>query len=156
MWELIGPVERAAYETVHGFVDRRTGARGAVALAPKIGMTANALSNRVNPEQEHAKLGLSESIQVQVAAGDYRILHAYASVLGHVAYQLPEGIHSDAALLTQWAEFTSAVGKKSEALRLALEDNSFTQAEVDEIRRRLHAAIRAGLQLLARIEGLSK
>lgn len=156
MWELIGPVERAAYETVHTFVDRRTGQRGAVALAPKVGMTANALSNRVNPEQDQAKLGLHESIQVQIAAGDYSILHAYAQVLGHVAYQLPEGVNSDTALLEQWAEFSAAVGRKSEAIRSALADGRFSPTEVDQIRRHLHAAIRAGIQLVARIEGLSQ
>ncbi|MBN8922383.1 MAG: hypothetical protein BGP10_12255 [Rhodanobacter sp. 68-29] len=86
--ELYGSVENAIYQTVNGYVDPATRRRGAVALAPQVGMLPATLSNKANPLQDH-QLTLRESIPVQLVANDFQILHAYAQTLHHVAYQLP-------------------------------------------------------------------
>jgi hypothetical protein len=154
MDELIGALDRAVYDTVHAFEDARTGQRGAVALAPKLAMQPGTLSNKANPLQEH-QLTLRESIALQMAASDYRILRTYAWSLGHAVYALPPVTVSDVELLTQYCDFHANVGAKAIALRAALADNKITPYELDEVRSRLEALIRSGLGVLARLEVLA-
>jgi hypothetical protein len=154
MDELIGAIESAAHATVHEYVDPRTGKRGAVALAPKLGLQPGTLSNKTNPLQPHG-LTVPESVALQLAANDFRLLHAEASALGHVAYQLPLVMVSDVELLDQYCVFHAAVGAKASALRHALADGRITPAEVAEIRQALEALIRAGLGVLHRVEVLA-
>jgi hypothetical protein len=157
MEELFGPIEAAVYETVHSFVDAASQRRGAVALAPRLGMQAGTLSNKANPTMVEHKLGLSESITLQVAAADMRILHAYAAALGHCAMPLPTPRDaSDVELLDAYAEVNERCGAKAKAIRDALRDGHITTAEVGEIRARFHDEIRAGMELLSRLESLAR
>ena len=155
MEELVGPLDQAIYSTVHEYVDPVSGRRGAAALAPKLGVQPGSLSNKANITQEHTQLGLRESIPLQVTAGDYRILHAYASALGHCAYVLPRTSCSDIELLDQYAEFHQRIGDKAAAIRRALSDRRITATEAREIRALLDPMIRAALQLVARFEVLA-
>lgn len=153
--EFHGPLDAAIYATVHDYKDSARKTRGAVALAARIGMQPGTLSNKANPTMD-AQLTLRESIPLQLVASDFRILHAYAAELGHVAWELPD--HPDASdveVLDLYAEFHSAVGDKARAIRAALRDGAVHPCEVDEIRNALHGLIRAGLSLLSRFEALA-
>ena len=154
MEDIIGALDRAVYETVHGYVDPRTGQRGAVALAPKLGMQPGTLSNKANPLQEH-QLTLRESIPLQLSAWDFQILKAYARELGHAVYALPTPHVSDIELLDQYAAFHAAVGEKAEALRNALADGRVVPAEVQEVKRALYEVVASGLAVVTRLEVLS-
>lgn len=153
MDDVFGDLARAVYETVHGFQDRKTGKRGAVALAPRLGIIPGTLANKANPLQE-SELTLSEATAVQLAAQDFRILRAMAWELGHATYSLPEVGVSDMEILTQYTEFHVAIGAKATAIRAALADGC-TPEELAAVRRALEASIRAGLGLLARLEVLA-
>lgn len=156
MDDLIGPVERAAYDTVHEFRDPRRRQRGAVALAPMVGMQPGTLSNKVNPLQDTHLLGLVESIPLQLAASDYRILHAYAHALGHCAYELPcpRAEVSDMEVLNLFADFVAAAGRKAQTVRDALADRRVTPTEIQQVRSALDDTVRAGLELITRLEAL--
>jgi hypothetical protein len=158
MQDAFDRLDRAIHATVHEYQDERTRHRGAVALAPRVGMQAGTLSNKANPTIETHQLGLRESIPLQIAAGDYRILHEYALALGHIAYRLPSSTKpvSDLALLDDYTAFHAAVGRKATAIRNALADGRIERAEVDDIRGEFEAAICAGLELLARLEVLAR
>lgn len=156
MQELIGDIDQAIYETVHRFVDPVTGKRGAAALAPRLGMQPGTLSNKANILQDHAQLGVREAVPLQLAANDFRILHAMAAACGHCAYQLPTVDVSDIELLEQYAEFHQRVGEKAAAIRRALSDRRITATEARDIRAQLDPLIRAGLQLVARFEVLAR
>lgn len=150
---LLNPVQLAAYQLVHEFRARNT--RGAAALAPLVGMHPGTLANKVNPMQD-ASLTLAESMQLQAAAQDYRVLHAYALALGHAAYQLPDSLVSDLELLTKYSEYHERIGAQSAAIRRALSDGRVTQEEVFRIRQDLQGVIAAGLALQARFDAIAE
>lgn len=153
--ELYGQLDSAVYETVHGYRDPATRQRGAVALAPRLGMPAGTLSNKANPTMPEHKLGLAESVAVQVAADNFQILHAYAASLRHCAWALP--LHSsvgDVELLDAYAAVNERCGLKARAIRDALSDKRVTRKEVAEIRARFDDEVRAGLELVSRLEAL--
>ncbi|MGS1128503.1 phage regulatory CII family protein [Rhodanobacter sp. UC4437_H4] len=152
--ELYGAVETAIYETVNGYVDSNTRQRGATALAPKVGMLPATLSNKANPLQDH-KLGLCESVPLQLVANDFRILYAYNEALQHVAYKLPATNHvGDVELLDQYADMHARLGELAKYIRDALADGDITTEEVQRMREAFDASARAGLGLLARLEAL--
>jgi len=153
--DLIDPIAQAAHDLVHEYRSTRDDRRrGAAALAPMVGMNPGTLSNKVNPLQEHP-LTLGESVQLQAVTGDYRILHAYAAVLGHAVYQLPESTDiGDIELLTRYAEFHARLGKQSSEIRRTLADGRVTAAEVELIEAAFHDVICTGLALLARFHAL--
>lgn len=73
-------LDKAAYDTVHDFPGR------AAAVAEMAGFpSATVVSNLVNPNNYDHKLGLKQSIPIQLVTHDFRILHAYAAALGHIA-----------------------------------------------------------------------
>lgn len=153
--EFYGSVEGAIYDTVNGYVEPSTRRKGAVALAPQVGMLPATLSNKANPLQEH-QLTLRESIPLQLVARNFNILNAYAQALGHVAYQLPESPHvSDMELLNQYAEMHAAMGVMAKAVRDSLADGNVTNDEVHQIRDAFDDTARAGLGLLVRLEALA-
>lgn len=153
MDEVFGELARAVYDTVHDFRDTKTGKRGAVALAPRLGMLPGTLANKANPMQD-CELTLSEAGALQLATQDFRILQALAWELGHAVYALPEVTVSDMEILTQYTEYHAAIGAKAIAIRNALADGC-TPEELAEVQRALEASIRAGLGLLARLEVLA-
>jgi hypothetical protein len=155
MQELFGRLDTALYQTVHGYRDRVTRERGAAALAPRVGMQPGTLCNKVNPSMPEHKLGLAESIMVQIAADDYSILHATNAALGHCAYRLPEHSQAgDVEILDLYAKVHEQCGLKARAIRDALRDGTVARAEVERIRTCFDDEVRAGLELLSRLEAL--
>lgn len=156
MHDLYDPVDRAMHQTVHEFVDVKTRSRGAVALAPKMGLQPGTLSNKVNPTIDSHQLGLRESIPLQLTAGNFTILHAFAAALGHCVYPLPgDCVASDVELLTQYAEFHARVGMHSGSIREALRDGRISADEVANVRQSFDDLVRAGLCVLLRLEALA-
>lgn len=157
MQEVFGRLDTAIYETVHGYRDPVTRERGATALAPRVGMQPGTLSNKANPSMPDHKLGLVESLVLQVAANDFGILHAYNAALGHCGYALPR--HSDTSdveLLDAYTRVHEQCGIKAAAIRDALKDSKVTQEEVANIRACFDEEVRAGLELLVRLQALSE
>lgn len=145
----------AIYDTVHEFRDER-GRIGAKALGPKLGIQSGTLSNMANPDQAH-KLGLLESIPLQLMAKDFQILYAYSTELGH----LPPVPYvdftktSDADLICLLSRFHADIGKSMEALNEALQHKRITHADVERVRKGLLESQQAGHELLCRLEALS-
>lgn len=74
----------AAYKTVHEYPG------GATALAARMGMSSNMLSNKVNPNNDTHHFRLDEANTVMSFTNDYRMLHAQAEMHNRVCIQLPE------------------------------------------------------------------
>lgn len=147
-------VEKAIYETVHGY---RAGAnRGAVALAPRVGMRAGTLSNKADPAMESHQLTLRESIPIQQIAQNFSILYAYAAVLDHCAVELGDfNQTSDVEMLDLYCEYHARIGTGAQALRNALQDRRITFIEARNVKCALLEQIRAGMELQARVEALA-
>jgi len=156
--ELVGGLQQAIYDTVHNYVDpARPGHRGAAALAPKLGTSPAVLSNRVNPFLPGHKLGLLESVPLQITARDYSICNEYCAALGRVAIELPPVDDvGDVALLEQYLELVERLGEQAGVIRAALADSRITWNEVAHIRTSADSAIRALLGLVHRLEGLAR
>lgn len=155
--ELWGDLDDAVYATVHDYRDPLTGQRGAAALAPLMGMSPGTVSNKANPTMPDHKLGLYESITLQVISKDYRLLYSYARTLGHCAWPLPPvSAQGDVELLDAYAEMHAKAGTVARTIRAALADRRITEAEVNAIREAFDAQVRAGLALLSRFDGLAQ
>ena len=74
----------AVYKTVHEYPG------GATALAARMGMSSNMLSNKVNPNNDTHHMRLDEANTIMSFTNDYRILHAQAEMHSKVCVQLPE------------------------------------------------------------------
>lgn len=149
------PLQRAAYSTVHDY--RRGERRGAAALAPLVGKTPATLSNEVNPAMDYHKLGLEDSVVIQHATGDRRIIAAAAMELGGVFVHLPPIDNvSDAELLTQFAAWQAALGRTAQSIHDALDDQRVTDMELAGIRDRFNAHMAAGLAFLSRLEAIAE
>lgn len=70
-------VADAAYKTAHGYPG------GIGDLAELMGVNANTLTNKVNPQNTTHHLSLREAVTMQDMSGNYAILHAMAEALGH-------------------------------------------------------------------------
>lgn len=157
MQELFGRLDIAIYSTVHDFRPTGTTERGAVALAPRCGMNPGTLSNKANPEMPDHKLGLAESIPLQLVADDYSILYAYNQALGHCAYRLPTSSNaSDVELLDLYCAVHEKGGLKARAIRDAMKDGRFTAKERAELRALFDDEVRAGLEFFSRVDALSE
>lgn len=75
-------LEDAAYHTAHDYPG------GVPALALRLRTSANTLNHKVNPHNNTHHLSLREARDAMVMSGDFRILYALASDLGHVAIQV--------------------------------------------------------------------
>lgn len=69
----------AIYHTVHGYPG------GVVALAARMGVSANTLTHKVNPNNDTHHMRPDELVAIQVFSGNYAVLHAMAAALGHSA-----------------------------------------------------------------------
>lgn len=156
MQDLVGTLDAAVYDTVSSFVDPLTHQRGAAGLAPRIGMLPGTLSNKANPLQDH-QLTLRESIPVQLTAGDFSILYAYAALLGHTAYKLPatEDV-SDVELLTTYCAMHETVGQLAANICTLLKDGRITHGELPALKAAFDTMVRAGLGVVCRIEALAQ
>jgi hypothetical protein len=67
----------AAYHTVHNYPG------GVSALAPRVAMSANTLTHKVNPHNTTHHLSLREAVTLQHMSGDASILQAMAAALGY-------------------------------------------------------------------------
>ncbi len=155
--DLWSDLDDAVHATVHDYVEPLTGKRGAVALAPRMAMSPGTLSNKANPQMPDHKLGLVESIPLQLVTGEYAILHSYARTLGHCAWPLPPvTAQGDVELLDTYADMHVQAGAVARTVRAALADRRITAAEIAAIRQAFDAQVRAGLAFLARFDGLAE
>src|SRR3546814_6347406 len=91
-------IRRAAYLTVHEFPPT-AGLSAVESAALVIGRAPGTTYNKVDPASEQG-LYLTEALQLMLAHGDHRILHALAAACDHVAVPLADlRAMSDTALL---------------------------------------------------------
>lgn len=72
----------AAHKTVRDYPG------GSESLAPRIGMSAAVLRNKVNPNNTTHHLTLAEADDIMAVSADFRILHALAGQHGFVLHRL--------------------------------------------------------------------
>lgn len=102
-------VADAVYHTVHGYPG------GVAALAARMGVSANTLTHKANPNNDTHHMRPDELVAIQVFSGSYSVLHAMAAALGHsatpAAADQSDGDPVEAFMLEQRAqgEYSAAV-----------------------------------------------
>ena len=107
-------VADAIYHTVHGYPG------GVVALAARMGVSANTLTHKANPNNTTHHLSLAEAVALQVVSGDAAILHAMAKVLGYTCTpELPDQSGGDPvdAFMLQAVAYGRFCAAAADALR---------------------------------------
>lgn len=119
-------VADAAYHTVHNYPG------GVAALAVRMGMSANTLTHKANPNNDTHHLRVDELVAMQALSGNFAVLHAMAAALGHActpaAPDQADGDPVEAFMLQQRAQ-----GEYSAALADALLPEHPTRSAVRRV-----------------------
>ncbi|MDH5393941.1 MAG: phage regulatory CII family protein [Gammaproteobacteria bacterium] len=146
----LSDLDDAKYAVVH---DHPGGSRS---LAKLVGMNSGTLSNKVNADVETHHLTVDEAVAIQHATNDRRIIEIEARILGGCFVRLDDFTFvSDVELLDKYAELHAAIGKTSQSIRLALEDNKITGNELKEIRLNMNDSIKVLMELYHRLFEIS-
>lgn len=144
-------VADAAYAVVHEYPG------GSEALAPRIGMSAAVLRNKVNTHCSTHKLTLAEADRITGVSGDLRIAHALASTHGCVMVPLGDGDGAcDMAVLEAMAALWCRNGALGTAVHSALADGELTGVELGRIRDAAYALQSKVIGLINRLESMSQ
>lgn len=128
-------VEFAVHQTAHG------SQRGFLAeMAKHLGIGEQVLRNKVNPEQEHARLYLDEAIRMMHKDGDLRILEAVAAEFGR---SITGPCTKNGSVLMAMLSANAEHGDVSRAVADALADRVITQAELAALRLEIEQARKA-------------
>lgn len=124
-------------------------------MAPRLDMSANVLQNKVSLTQTTHKLALHEAMKMQHITQDYRILHAMADELNHVAIPLPnfDGI-SDMELLDAYMDDITALGEFTASFQTSIADGSLTQRELDNVEAKSYEFINKHVALMSRLRSM--
>jgi hypothetical protein len=149
----------AIYRTVHDWRPADPAQpRGAVGLAPLVGMRPGTLSNKADPAHD-SELTLREAIPVMRTAGDFQILAALAADVGHGIIPLGEFSKThDLELLDLYAKHHAEIGETAAAIReaLAAPNGRISRKAVRQVRRELIEDAQTGLEFLSRLEALAE
>jgi hypothetical protein len=115
----------AAHKTVHAYPG------GSESLAPRIGMSAAVLRNKVNPNNTTHHLSLAEASEIMGVTGDDRILHALAASHGYTLQQTDAPVAG--TLVGALLDAGCIKGKLCQIISEALADGRITPNEAKEI-----------------------
>jgi hypothetical protein len=118
-------INDAAHKTVHAYPG------GSESLAPRIGMSAAVLRNKVNPNNTTHHLTLVEASEVMGVTGDDRILHALAAQHGYTLQRI-EAPGQD-SVVTALLAAAALKGKLASLVAEAIADGRITGNEAREI-----------------------
>ena len=148
---MIDALQDAIYRTVHNGHPR-----GAVGLAPLVGMKSGTLNNKADPAHD-SELTLRESLPIMRTTFDYQVLATLATAVDHAVIPLGDfSTTSDSELLDLYAKYHAKVGSAAGTVSQALADGKITRAEVREVRRAFICAARANLAFVARLEAIAE
>jgi hypothetical protein len=139
----------AAAQTVHAY------AGGAESLAPRIGISAGILRNKVNVNNTTNHLTLAEANEIMAASGDHRILQALAQEHGYALTRV-DSISDDRAIVHHLLDVSMAEGELCRTIHDALADNLITSNEMNAIAAAGHANQAALIGLINRLRAAAK
>lgn len=132
----------AAHKTVHSYPG------GSEALAPRIGMSAAVLRNKVNPQNSTHHLTLAEADLILGVQADHSMLHALAGNHGYTLQRIGGG--ENGSVFAAMLAASAAKGDLASALAAALSDGELTPNEIKNVNA-LCAAVQAAMVNLAAI-----
>lgn len=131
----------AVHQTAHAFQG------GLDRLAQMMGMGAQTLRNKVNPNSDTHRLALREALAMMLQAQDYQILEVLAAECG---FTIRSVAGKDQPLLTALLMVQAEHGDVTRSMATALQAGSMTQRKIADIRREISEA-RAALDVLEQV-----
>jgi hypothetical protein len=131
----------AADNTVHDYPG------GSESLAPRLGMSAAVLRNKVNPNNDRNHLSLSEADQMMAKTGDHRILHALAAQHGYVLHKI-DTAQANESVLGVMLSNSAKHGAFFQTLQHALADGLITENEMADLSKGGTAAMESMVVLM--------
>jgi len=139
----------AAAQTVHAYPG------GAESLAPRIGVSAGILRNKVNVNNTTNHLTLAEANEIMAATGDHRILQALAQEHGYALHHIGEG-EGGAPIVSHLLALGMAEGALSRTIHDALADGVISANEMNAIAAAGHENQSALIGLINRLRAAAK
>lgn len=137
----------AAHKTVHAYPG------GSESLAPRIGMSAAVLRNKVNPNNTTHHLTLAEANEIMELTGDDRMLRALAAQHGYTLQRMdPDEAGS---VMNAMLENAAKQGAFARSLQEALSDGLISENEMKAISLAGSAQMEAMTNLLARLRSVT-
>lgn len=144
-------VADAAHMCVHSYPG------GSESLAPRLGMSAAVLRNKVNTNNSTHHLTLAEADRMIGITGDMHILHALAAAHCQVVVPMADAEGAcDMAVLEAISSLWSRNGDLGSAVHEALADGRLTQGELSKIRSAAYAVQQRMASLLERLGAMAQ
>ncbi|TWI65187.1 phage regulatory protein CII [Pseudoduganella lurida] len=141
----------AFYRTVHDAVG------GCEALAVRLGMSAQILRNKANPNNPANRVLLEDVDQVMGITGDIRVLHALAANHGHVCVRTdPAASASDLAVLELVVQVMTGNGDVGAEVNRTLADGRVERHEIEAVEAAVYRTNQAMQQLVERLKGMAE
>jgi hypothetical protein len=141
-------VTDAADATVHDYPG------GSESLAPRMGMSAAVLRNKVNPGNDRNHLTLAEADRLMRVTGDHRMLQALADQHGYVLQRADE-VEQGGSLIEGVLAFGAAGGELHAVIHDAMADGLITEREMQAIERSAAAEHAAVIALIHRLRSVT-
>lgn len=141
----------AFHQTVHAAPG------GCEALAVRLGVSAQVLRNKANPNSAYHKPTLEDADRVMGITGDHAVLHALALNHGYVC-SLAGGDDnsSDAAVLEMVAKAWKEGGEVGTEVFATLADGVVEPHEIERVEQAVYRAERSLRELVSRLKGMAK
>ena len=152
---VIDPLDAAVHKTVHGYKNPHTGSKGAIGLAPVIGMRPGTVQNKANPTEEYSEFGVKEIRKVMLATNDFGILKQLSMDCGFAAVPVPHNENpADMDLLDAHLDWTTEFGETAAEIKTALQDGKLNRAELNKIKKEFYEDFEKGQNLLTLLDGM--
>lgn len=140
----------AFFHTVHD--------AGTVALADKLGMSADVLRNKADPKKSSNIVGLADADKVMAITGDFRVLKALAHAHGFLLVKAPDDCRgeSDMSVLEQMAGLMVSCGVFGKEVYDSLADGKITPDEIKRVQRAGQGVMTSVAEVGQRLEGMSE
>lgn len=137
------------YKTAHDF------AGGCEALAQRLGMSAQVLRNKVNPNNASNTASLEDADRIMAITNDHAVLHALARSHGFVCVRVDAGAAvSDMAVLEMAMQFLVASGEVGAEVYATLADGVVEPREVERVEAAVYRVNRSLSEMTARLKGM--
>lgn len=140
----------AFYRSVHDAVG------GCEALAIRLGMSAQILRNKANPNNTTNRVLLEDVDQVMGITGDARVLHALAANHGYVCVKIDSDTPaSDLAVLELVVQVMAGHGNVGDEVLRTLADGRIELHEIRAVEAAVYRANQGMYQLVARLKEMA-
>lgn len=130
---------------------------GCESLAPRVGMSAAVLRNKVNPNNTTHHLTLLEAVKQSEITNDDRALEAWAASRGYALVKLPQVSDCcDSAIVEMMGKAWETHGDVGREITKTLEDGRVEHKEVTRVESRIFAHAQVLFNLAARLRGMAE